>query len=364
MKPFITTLFLLLALTNIVPAQNDTIAFTRPELTFDAFIDIFYSYDFNRPPGSSRTDFFFNHNRHNEFNLNLGLARVTADGGRYRAALGLMAGTYPADNLAAEPPLLKNVFEANVGLRLSTRHPLWLDVGIMPSHIGFESAISTDNLTLTRSIMAENSPYYLTGAKVSYALNDQWQFALLIVNGWQLIQRIEGNSLPGFGTQVTYTAPGEQVTLNWSTYVGSEFPDEQRRMRIFNDFYALFRVNDKLEVITGFDIGVEQKAKGSSDYSSWMAPAVLTHYQFNRHWGLGARIEYFSDPDEVIITTGTANGFRTFGFSANLDYQPFEAISCRIEGRFLSSEDAIFQGSGGQEYNLNTAITTSLAIRL
>ena len=35
---------------------------------------------------------------------------------------------------------------------------LWLDAGIFVSHIGLESANSRDNLTLTRSIMADNSP--------------------------------------------------------------------------------------------------------------------------------------------------------------------------------------------------------------
>ncbi len=363
MKSVTFTLVLLLALTGATVAQNDTATFTKPVLTFDAFIDIFYCYDFSQPPGPQRTDFFFNHNRHNEFNLNLGLARVRADGGRYRAALAVMTGTYPADNLAAEPPLLRNVFEANIGLRLSRRHQIWLDAGIMPSHIGFESAISTENLTLTRSIMAENSPYYLTGAKLSYAIQDRWHFALLIVNGWQLIQRIEDNSQPGFGTQITFT-PNEQFTLNWSTYIGSEFPDEERRIRYFNDFYALFQLNDDLKLIAGFDIGAEQKAKGSSLYSTWVAPAVLAHYQFNPKWGLGGRIEYFADPDEVIIATGTENGFQTFGFSANLDYQPFQPVSCRLEGRFLSSRDAIFQSSGGQDYKLNAAITASLAIQL
>jgi hypothetical protein len=36
----------------------------------------------------------------------------------------------------------------------------------MPSHIGFESVISADCWTLTRSLLAENSPYYETGMRL------------------------------------------------------------------------------------------------------------------------------------------------------------------------------------------------------
>jgi hypothetical protein len=36
----------------------------------------------------------------------------------------------------------------------------------MPSHIGFESAIGKDCATLTRSILADNSPYYEAGVKI------------------------------------------------------------------------------------------------------------------------------------------------------------------------------------------------------
>jgi hypothetical protein len=50
-----------------------------------------------------------------------------------------MVGTYPQYNLASEQPLLKNIYEANIGVKISKKHNLWIDMGIMPSHIGFES---------------------------------------------------------------------------------------------------------------------------------------------------------------------------------------------------------------------------------
>ena len=84
-----------------------------------------------------------------------------------RANLALMAGTYAQDNLSAEQDALKLINEANVGFKISKTKNIWIDAGIMPSHIGWESAIGKDNMNLTRSLAAENSPYFETGAKIS-----------------------------------------------------------------------------------------------------------------------------------------------------------------------------------------------------
>ncbi|WP_050977486.1 outer membrane beta-barrel protein [Nitritalea halalkaliphila] len=69
---------------------------------------------------------------------------------------------------------------------------MWLDVGIMPSHIGFESAIGAVCDHLTRSLLAENSPYFLTGARLTYALHPQHTLVLWATNGWQNVQRQPG----------------------------------------------------------------------------------------------------------------------------------------------------------------------------
>lgn len=60
----------------------------------------------------------------------------------------------------------------------------------MPSHIGFESAIGKDCWNLTRSILADNSPYYETGIKLGYtSKNEKLYLAGMYLNGWQRIQK-------------------------------------------------------------------------------------------------------------------------------------------------------------------------------
>jgi hypothetical protein len=348
-------------LNSFLFAQNDSIWQQKPTLNISGFLDVFYVYDFNQPQGTERQPFLFNHNRHKEFNLNLGFVKLGLEHSKYRANFALQTGTYSNDNYAAEPGLLKNIFEANVGLSLNKKNNLWIDAGVFASHIGFESAISTDNWTMTRSLLAENSPYFLSGAKLTYTPNDKWEIAGLIVNGWQRIQRLQGNSLPSFGTQINFS-PTEKVTLNWSTFIGTDDPDTTRRMRYFNNFYGQFQLTKKFGLIAGFDIGTQQRIKGSSDYDFWFSPVIIGQFAIKKTWKTAIRAEYYQDETGIIIPSSTPNGFKTTGLSLNLDYSPTHNIICRLEGRWLNNKDNIFETKTTPTNN-NFIIGTSIAIR-
>lgn len=333
----------------------------KPKTTLSGFVDVFYVYDFNAPETNSRQPFFYNHNRHNEFNLNLGYLKISTENSRYRANLALHTGTYPNDNYAAEPGVLKNIFEANAGIALNSKSNLWLDAGIFGSHIGFESAISINNWTLTRSLLAENSPYFETGAKVTFTPTEKWELAGLILNGWQQIQRVEGNSMPSFGTQVKFI-PNDKVLLNWSTYIGTSDPDSIRRMRYFNNFFGQFQLTEKIGLIAGFDLGWQQREKDSAKYETWLSPVIIGQFTFHQNWKLAIRGEYYQDKTGIIIPTKTPNGFKTTGLSLNLDYSPTPTLACRIEGRWLKSKDEIFETPESYS-NQDFFIGSSIAIK-
>lgn len=353
-------MLLITGLSTKVVAQGDSLI-QKPRLDLSGFLDVFYAFDFNEPAGGTRQAFFFNHNRHNEFNVNLALFQIQVDGGAYRAKVGLMAGTYAQDNLAAEQDLIKNIFEAYAGLSLNKDRSLWLDAGVFTSHIGFESAISSDNWTLTRSLVAENSPYYLAGVKLTFDPNDQLTLAAVLSNGWQRIQRVPGNSLPGFGTQVNYH-PSDKISLNWSTFIGSDVPNDVRQLRIFNNFFGQFQLSEKIGLIAGFDIGAEQIAKNSSDYDLWYGPVLITRLTFSEQWAMGLRTEYYVDKNQVIIATDTPNGFQTFGASVNVDFAPVSNVLCRLEGRLLNSKDSIFERRNSS-VNTNVSVLASMAVQ-
>ena len=335
-------------------AQLDT---TKGNLSFTGYAEVYYSYDFNEPADHNRPSFFYSHNRHNEFNLNLGFVKGTYNTEKVRANVALAAGSYMNANYAAEPGVLKNIYEANAGVKISRKKNVWIDAGIFASHIGFESAVSKDCWGLTRSILADNSPNYESGAKLTYITNNsKWLLSGLILNGWQHIQRPDGNNSPAFGTQFTFT-PNSKVSINYSTFIGNDKPDTSKQMRCFNNLYAMIHFNDNIHLTAGFDYGMEQKVKGSSDYNNWYSPVLILMVKLSNQWSVTARGEFYNDEHGVIIATGTENGFQTSGYSLNFDYKIRDNAVWRVEGRTLNSKDKIFI-KDNKTQNTNTFVTT------
>ena len=345
-----TLLFLVFIAIKTHAHTQDSIA----HLNFSGYVETYFTYDFNQPTSHERAAFLYNYNRHNEVNINLAYLKAAYNHTKVRANLALMAGTYANANLAAENGVLKNIFEANVGLQLSEK--VWLDAGIMPSHIGFESAISKDCWSLTRSLLAENSPYFETGAKLTYTPNEKWTLTALVLNGWQRIQRVNGNNTPAFGTQIIFK-PNDKTTLNYSTFIGSDKPDVTRQMRIFHNLYGIFQVNDKFGLTAGFDIGTEQKAKGNSEVNVWYSPVLIGKYNLSDKWAIAGRIENYTDKEGVII----ANDFQTNGFSLNVDFAPLSNALFRIESRLLKSKNKVFVTENGTS-DSNLSITSSISV--
>ncbi|QQQ29226.1 porin [Chryseobacterium indoltheticum] len=352
--------FVLLAVCGITAsAQNDSI--NKP-LTISGYAEVYYTADFNNPKNNNRPGFVYSHNRNNEININLVFIKTAYNTENVRANLALAAGTYMNANYAAEQGVMKNVYEANVGLKISKKNNLWIDAGIFPSHLGFESAVGKDNWTLTRSLFADNSPYFETGAKISYTSESgKWFVSGLVLNGWQRIQRVDGNSTPAFGHQLIFK-PNEKLTINSSSFIGNDKPDSIRQMRYFHNLYAVYQINKKLGITAGFDIGAEQKSKGSEQYNIWYTPVLVAKYNVTDKLSFTARGEYYQDKKGVIISTETENGFKTFGYSFNADYQILPNLVWRTEIRNLNSKDAIFMNRT-DEFNKNSlTATTALAI--
>ena len=147
-------------------AQDSAGTEKKSSLIISGYADIYYQYDFNKPVDKLRPPFLYNFKRHNEINTNLILLKASYDGKKFRANLGVMTGNYAKYNLAAEPEFFRYIYEANIGYKFSEK--VSVDAGILPSHIGCESAIAKDNWNLSRSILAESSPYYETGIKFNY----------------------------------------------------------------------------------------------------------------------------------------------------------------------------------------------------
>jgi hypothetical protein len=328
-----------------------------------AFVDAYYAFDFNEPVSGNRglmgngQTHIYSHNRHNEFAINQALIRASYSGNRIRGAFSLQAGTYPQANYAKEPAMFRNIYEAYAGYGITEN--LFVDAGVFASHIGFESAISMDNLTLTRSIMADNTPYYESGIKLSYEVNKKLSVKGLVLNGWQNI--VENNKNKAIGSQLQFK-PRENVLLNSSTFFGKEAPsyDTVSTMRYFHNFYTKIDLR-KISLIAAFDIGFQKKRVGQGAYC-WFNPNVIISYLVFSKVKVAARLEYYHDKNGVIVYTGTSRGFQNFAPSLNVDFKIHDDLVWRIEGRVFKSKDRIYQKSTSLS-SMDIFVVSSLAIK-
>lgn len=327
--------------------------------TIGGYLEMYYLYNFKSNQDHQQPSFLYSYSRNNEVNLNLGLIQFKHESSKVKMNFGLMVGTYPAANLSAEPPIFRNIYEASIAFRASKKRKLWVEAGIFPSHLGFESAIGSDNNNLTRSLCAESSPYYESGVRVSWnSGNDKWYLAALYLNGWQ--RMVRSNNTPAFGTQLTYKK-NEKLLFNWSTFIGNEYPDSLQRWRFFNNFYTTFLIKGRMHINLGVDFGIEQKQINKNEFAFWYTPTLSAKYQIGTYSFIGYRFEYFLDEDEIIISS-TADGTSLFGFSINYDRKINDLIFWRTEARYFNSKDEIFEFAQ-KPSNYNFFIGTSLSVK-
>lgn len=334
-------------------AQQDS----SKTISVTAFADFYYSSSSVNNTLNEKEYFLYNHKRLNEVAANIVLAKIGYNNKNTRANLAVMTGNYAQYNLATEPTILQNIYEANVGIKISNHKNIWVDVGIMPSHVGFESAISADCYTPTRSIVAENSPYYEAGAKLTTTnKTETFTYSFLILNGWQKIQKPNHIKNPSLGMQFTYK-PKPSLLINYSNFLGTDKPDSLHAIRTYHNFYIQNTVNDKLSYIVGFDLGTDKY--NANDYGFWCAPITIVKYNFNAKNAIACRAEYFNDANETAIQTNLGKGFKVFNFSSNYDYNINNNCLWRIEAKLFTASENIFDNS-----NNNFCITTNLSFKL
>ncbi|WP_165779211.1 outer membrane beta-barrel protein [Brumimicrobium salinarum] len=342
---YTTTLIIVLLLfaNKLISQEKRNVSITS-ELQLKAYFEAYYGYDFGKPENQKRPAVFYNFTDHNQFSLNTGMIGLNYSGKRIRSNLSFILGSYAQENLSGEPKVFNHIYEANLGVKLLKKHEFWLDVGIMESNLGFESAMSANCYTLTRTLLAESSPFYLNAAKLSYLTqNNKWEFEFLFSNGWQ--QMVHG--YPSFGHTVKYK-PNENWLINSSSFLGRvKLPGAvplltRKEYRIFHNFYAKYE-KDKIGIIGGIDFGVDQLVENNNDLGSWVGIAGIFRYQFHKNWSATIRGEYYLDPSNSVAQLQNIDGLESFGGSLNVDCHLGEIFMIRVEGRILSAKKQVFE---------------------
>ena len=345
---------------------------TTPKISFGAFVDGYYAYDFGRPPSFDRsfaggTVFSTQPSRHNEFNVNLAFVELKLDAPHYRGRIALQTGTSVQSNYAGEPTngtvsgssLSRLIQEAVVGIRLTEN--VWADAGVFYSNAGMEAWASRDNPTYTRSLVADYSPYYSSGVKVTWNATKKLTARFDIVNGWQNIS--ENNSGKGAGLRLDYAATASS-TLSYYNL----FSDEAgSRLRTFNGV-GIKRTTGNLTTLGEFDVGTQAKPVGQNGQSTWYGWTAVARVQTTPIVAIVIRAEGYVDKDQVLIVTGGYRGasnpaFNGVGGSVGVDVTPYPRIAWRNELRGLHNNAAVFPDGMNTAASKNSIIAvTSLSL--
>ena len=328
----------------------------KDSIHFSGYTEIHFAQDQHNWNDHQRPDFLYSHTSTNHVALNTAVLDFKYSSARVKTQLSLVEGTYANKVTSSEPIGFGALYVGNISYKLSSKENLWLQAGVMPSHIGLESAIGFSNLSLTRSLAAENSPYYESGLALQYtSKNNKWFGAVLALNGWQTMTLRSQQSRPDFGTQLQFK-PNSKITLNHSTYFGEVAVLDSSQTRFYQNFYAQVQLKDKWTVQCQADYGMQETGNNGLD-KHWFTGFMGMAYKVNEKLSLVGRGEWFKDTNNLVIV-GVNNDL--WGYSFNINYLLDEHLMFRAEWRNITSNSYTFAFQNFNEKQMN-GLNLSLA---
>jgi hypothetical protein len=322
-------------------------------VTMSFYVDAYYSYDFNEPYDHERPEFLYQYGKHNQFSINMAMANLNYKKGDLEANLGLNTGDFVSRNMAHEDQLLRMLYQANVSYTFLDKFTFMM--GMFSSHMGYESALSFDNLLTSHSLPSEWTPYYQAGARLTYEVNEKWLISATLANGIQNITETPGNSNKSIGGQVAWS-PTENITLNYSNLYVNDLPDDSALFVFYNNCYATFTFFDKLDLVAGYDFAFGNNNL-TSQQTQFSIATLLARYRLTDKWALSGRAEFYDDPDNTWISTNAGRPFVVNSYSGNVDFSPIPRLKFRLESRFFDSEYPIFKDEVGVNPNTANQVT-------
>jgi len=330
--------------------------FNKDSIHFSGYTEIYFSQDQHTWQDHQRPGFLFSHTSTNHVALNTAVLDFKYSSARVKTQLSLVEGTYANKVTSSEPIGFGALYVGNISYKLSQRENLWLQAGVFSSHIGLESAIGFSNLSLSRSLAAENSPYYESGLSLQFtSKNNKWYTSLLYLNGWQTMTLMPQQVTPGVGSQIQFK-PNSKITLNHSTYFGEAAVFDSSQTRFYQNFYANVILKDRWNIQLQADYGM-QETGNSRLGKSWMTGFVGVSYQLNEKLSLVGRAEMLRDKYNLVIA-GINNDL--WGYSFNINYLLDEHLLLRAEWRNITSNNYTFAFQNFNEKQMN-GLNLSLA---
>ncbi len=360
-------------------------------LEIGAFVDTYFSANWNGPKPQSGTNRFRPYDNNNGFNVawaGLDLAmKPDPVGGVINMRFGPAAPNLALGD-ATIPGGIGNLQQAYVSWKPEGKDgKVTLIMGKFDTVYGAEVAASQNNINYTRGALYNLAqPFFHTGLRADVQLNDVFGFKLLAVNGWN--NTIDNNRAKTFGAQITlnpapiagfaigYMGGAEQAdtaSVAGPTGVSGtvDVPDANSHWRHLIDVVADIKPTDKLRFLVNGDYVTETVADpttpGATRSVSWWGTSVMARYAFTDVFAAGLRGEYISDNNNQIMLL-SAGEFGTPGDekaslvtgTLTLEAAPTKYLLIRLDNRIDAASEKVFlKGTSEAE---KTQFTTTLGV--
>lgn len=314
---------------------------SEPKLEIGAYLSsyyAFYSEDNSNPYVKHATMAA----RNNQFGLNMVMISLGYRSKKVRSNVTLHYGDIAESTW---PSKFNMIQEANAGVELFKN--LWFDAGVFRSHIGLESTQPRENITSSMTLANVYEPYFFSGAKLTYLINQKISVQLNSFNSFNSITETNKNKL--IGSSIVF-APNQYLSMSYNFITGDDTPDTIRlkHQRYYHNFYLTYQKR-KISVGAEFNYGIQEYSKRinpttiSTAYMN--SSLVLFKHQSLKKVAFYGRGEWFSDEDEI-LSIGTNMGKYTWGATLGIEYKPVKNMALSLEARQLNSEKENFYYNG------------------
>ena len=313
--------------TPLQPTQT-TLASLLGSTTFSGFVDGYYGYNFDHPQiistggtvlAGNGGDRFSSYRAfdapYQAFTLNMIelIADKPPDASNSRLGYHVSLGFGNAMNVvnATDPGGLgfaQYLKEGYFSYLAPVGKGLQFDFGKFITQHGAEVIESKDNWNYSRGLLFSYAiPFYHFGLRSKYVINDKYNFSVYVVNGWNNL--VNNNTGATLGLQLGWN-PTKKWTIVQNYMVGPEENNNTSNIRELWDTVVTYNATSKLSLMGNFDYGRGDRTPTVPGVVDWTGGAGYVRYAFNDRYALGARYEYYDDPQG--FTTGTAQHLNEF----------------------------------------------------
>ncbi|MGV3588155.1 MAG: porin [Adhaeribacter sp.] len=324
-KPLLLSLLIAFTSFQVAAQHTDSVTVTTtPEatpatgaLSINGYVDAYYFNNFNNPQSGLNRGRIFDLPT-NTFSLGLVQTMFTYTYGKSKVVADLTYGpnadlgnfgNYRSlntnqDNITSSSFAIKQAY-----LSYNITDKLAFTIGQYGTHIGYELIDAPLNFNYSLSYLFGNGPFYHTGAKFDYAVNDKLGLMVGVVNGWDMLMDL--NKQKSVTAQV-HLAPVEGFHI-YANYIGGDEHDGKSYFGTIKgsrtnlwDLTTSFQASDKVKFGVNAAYGaystgakVVDDTDPYSEDATWKGGAVYLNFAASDKFGLGFRAERFEDPSGV-----------------------------------------------------------------